>query len=1200
MRRSWHTECSPSRDVPDNHRPRRAYVNPRLACPPPRGAVVPWNHWGFLLILFAISFIPSPANAASAAPLATEEIRVVEATGLVETRRLGQPGWTRATNDLVLHPGDQLRTSEASRATIQFSDHSVLRVDQSSVLEIRSPGTSGPWKELLLRIGTLFFFDRERPSTFRISTPTTTSAIRGTEFLLSVTNADGATELAMLDGVVDLTANGVTVEVNSGQRATAAPGQSPRVSPAQFAHHWIQWCLYYPAVLDPEDLPWTPHARAALGPSIAAYLEGDLPEALARIPTEPSFEGDAPALFAAALRISVGQIADFEQFAARLTSPPAPVRALQWMIAVVRQDPLPTHATPTTASEWLAWSYVLQARLDLPAAAQAASEATRLAPNFGHAWIRHAELEWSLGRTRAARRALDRGRELSPRSPRHGVLEGFMKLASADIEEARAAFARARSLDGGIGDAWLGLGLCAAHASAHDEARRLFQVAAALEPLRALTRAYLGRAFDAIRDPILAQHELDLAIQLDPADPTGWLYRGLHHQQTHALNRSVLDIEQSVERNDNRALFRSRLLLDEDRATRHADLSISYAETGLADVAARSASRAIEQDYANASGHLMRARALQTREDPTRFDLRWEAARQNHLLLANLMAPPGAANLSQQLSQQDFYRAGDGGLFHGSSLTTYRSTGDWEETATLFGSEQRFAYALDGQWQSIRGDHPYAQFELAQASLQLRQNITDADGVYLQAGILRREGGDPSRLYDPETAIRDYRFHEWQEPALALGYARTWGPGSRTLALISHIEERLEIDNPEPQILFLRHNHGLPTSLSVDPFFDSHLDSRFPLTSLELQHILQSENSVHLLVAGAGLQTGELESFETLTRELNPNEFVSRSSPEFSEGRGYAYYSFHGWHPLELTAGVTFQDMVYPRNADWSPVSDETDRRTAVSPKAGFTYAPWSGGVFRGGFAQGIGSQDFASSLRLEPSEVGGFPQTFHGLVPGASAGLLVGQREQMLAMGFDQRLGSRTFLGIAAEELRSWGEHTLGAMTHSGMVPIPDQIAALPQDFEFREQAFSMYVGHLIGDRWAAGLRYRLADDQLDRSFPSLPSSLPGSAEFTGTVDAILHDLEGYALFNHECGFYAQWTSRWRGQHSSGGFEPPPDESFWQHDLAVGYRFLHRRADLRADLLNLFDQDYRLNPLNLYRETPRRRTLQLSLRIHF
>jgi len=51
---------------------------------------------------------------------------------------------------------------------------------------------------------------------------------------------------------------------------------------------------------------------------------------------------------------------------------------------------------------------------------------------------------------------------------------------------------------------------------------------------------------------------------------------------------------------------------------------------------------------------------------------------------------------------------------------------------------------------------------------------------------------------------------------------------------------------------------------------------------------------------------------------------------------------------------------------------------------------------------------------------------------------------------------------------------------------------------------------------------------------------------------------------------------------------------------LFAGYRFRRRYAELRLGLLNMFDADYRLNPLNLYPELPRGRTLAVSLRLNF
>ena len=49
-----------------------------------------------------------------------------------------------------------------------------------------------------------------------------------------------------------------------------------------------------------------------------------------------------------------------------------------------------------------------------------------------------------------------------------------------------------------------------------------------------------------------------------------------------------------------------------------------------------------------------------------------------------------------------------------------------------------------------------------------------------------------------------------------------------------------------------------------------------------------------------------------------------------------------------------------------------------------------------------------------------------------------------------------------------------------------------------------------------------------------------------------------------------------------------------------AGYRFPRRKAELTLGVLNLTDQDYRLNPLTLYDELPRGRTFMSQLRFSF
>jgi outer membrane receptor protein involved in Fe transport len=60
------------------------------------------------------------------------------------------------------------------------------------------------------------------------------------------------------------------------------------------------------------------------------------------------------------------------------------------------------------------------------------------------------------------------------------------------------------------------------------------------------------------------------------------------------------------------------------------------------------------------------------------------------------------------------------------------------------------------------------------------------------------------------------------------------------------------------------------------------------------------------------------------------------------------------------------------------------------------------------------------------------------------------------------------------------------------------------------------------------------------------------------------------------------------------------PGDEVWQFNAQLGYRFPRRQAELRLALLNLTDQNYRFNPLNLRSELPRARTLAVSFRMAF
>ena len=51
--------------------------------------------------------------------------------------------------------------------------------------------------------------------------------------------------------------------------------------------------------------------------------------------------------------------------------------------------------------------------------------------------------------------------------------------------------------------------------------------------------------------------------------------------------------------------------------------------------------------------------------------------------------------------------------------------------------------------------------------------------------------------------------------------------------------------------------------------------------------------------------------------------------------------------------------------------------------------------------------------------------------------------------------------------------------------------------------------------------------------------------------------------------------------------------------NLYIGYRFPRERGDITIGVLNLADEDYRLNPLNPYVDLPRERLFYARLRLN-
>ena len=1145
------------------------------------------------LLLFAADLHAQPA---------AQEIRIIGLQGTVELMPAGATTWVMTQTNQVVHAGDRLRTGENSRLTLKWSDQSIVPFAALTEMEVLTPDKAGSLPGLNVVKGVISFFHRDNPGRIKVLTHGATASIEGTEFVMKVSGeaASERVELSVIDGQVQLSNAQGNLSLASNQAGVAETGQPPARTAGFIANNLLQWSFYYPGILNLDDVNFTADERDVLKNSLAAYRDGDLLGALANYPATRTPASDSEKIYHAALLLSVGQV---EKTEAELNSVPAGSlpAALRTLIAAVKRQPQPSTRNPQLATELLATSYYEQSRAtgqdSLKSALELARRATSVAPQFSFAWERVAELEFGFGRTHEAEVALNKSLELAPRNAQALALKGFLLAAQNKIAEATTWFDRAIAADAALGNAWLGRGLCRIRSGHAAEGRGDLLAAAALEPQRSVLRSYLGKAFADAGKTDLANKELGLALRLDPGDPTGWLYSALLKQQQNRVNEAIGDLEKSESLNDNRALFRSKLLLDQDKAVRSANLATMYRDAGMNEVGMREASKAVTYDYDNASAHLFLSDSFNELRDPTRFNLRNETVWFNELLLANLLAPVGAGRLSQTVSQQEYSKLFEADGLGFASQSSWRSDDQFHQLASQYGTYKNTSWALDLDYQHNSGVRPNNGLDRIEWYSTIKQQLTPSDTLLVLAKYEDYSSGDNFQYYDPAKSYRPhYKFDEQQQPILVGGLQHEWSPGIRTLLLGGRlVTEQQFSDQQVSQLLLVEDGSGAVVGTDNQPF-DFHVNDKLEVFTAELQQIVQKDKFT--LIAGVRWQGGNFKYSDSLTNPPLPAFLLPDASGNFSEPfqriGGYGYLTIEPIEKLWLTGGAAYDTMEYPANFRSLPQSSGTDERHLLQPKAAVVWSPIKQATLRGIYSRSLGGVSLDESYRLEPTQLAGFAQTFRSVIPESVTASLSAENVELEGVALDLKFGHGTFAGLQVQHLNSDVSQTIGDfLLVNGSAPyVP---STTRENLNYDEQSFSASLNQLLPHGFAVGANYRLTHSELRTTFPQVSSALPAQDQ-----SALLHQIGAYILYNHPTGLFARLDARGYLQSNHGYNGTEPGDKFVQFDLTGGWRFYHRRGELLVGILNLGGQDYRLNPLNVYSELPRERVYTARLSFQF
>ena len=250
--------------------------------------------------------------------------------------------------ELIVH--DRLRTGEDSRAAVQFTDSSILRMDELTEQEILPPQVAGTKPTMNLKQGSAYFFSREKSREINVQTPAANGAIRGTEFVVAVA-ADGSTTFTILDGEVEVSNSQGSVLAQGGERAETKPESQPAKTPLTNAMDSVQWCFYYPGVLDLNDLALSPSEQDRLRESLSAYGQGDLLRALGEYPHSRVPASPGEKVYRAGLFLVAGQIQKAEDLLRQVNQDAPGRQALSTLIAAVTLKEKSTSAPPQTATD---------------------------------------------------------------------------------------------------------------------------------------------------------------------------------------------------------------------------------------------------------------------------------------------------------------------------------------------------------------------------------------------------------------------------------------------------------------------------------------------------------------------------------------------------------------------------------------------------------------------------------------------------------------------------------------------------------------------------------------------------------------------------------------------------------------------------------------------------------------------------------
>jgi tetratricopeptide (TPR) repeat protein len=1069
------------------------------------------------IVLLAISALCGSAAA---------DAKLYSTQGTVEVQRAGAAVWEIAMRDSLLGTGDTIRTAPESRAGIALDDGSLVRIGPSSFLTLQ--GAQPEEKEtIFLSLGKLFFFSRSNDHTPEIRTPTVSAAIRGTE--ITVTASANETSVAVLDGQVECFNSYGSVPAGEGELVVTQAGKAPVKTVLVKPKEYVEWLLHVPPFLESRD-----------DPSLVGIPEGSIKK----------LEG---ALASGDIEVAASQAAS--------------VPALQAIVAVINDDKaaalsaaqIAVARTPTSAIARLALAFALQAQGDIEGARTALEAEIQGAPS-SYFLARRAELALAMDDVDAARRdaeaSLTEARSHGTNQTYALTVLGFIAIVDNEPNEAVRSFTEAIQFDDSYPVAYLGRGLAVTQLGEAEKGASDIAAAVHLSPSTSVYRSYLGKAlFELTRDSP-AKAEFDRAIALDPNDPTPLLYRSFQSLAANDPVAALEDVTASAQRNGNRAVYRSSLLLDRDQATRKASLAETFAALGFGEVARVQALSSLTQDYTNFAAHRYLANAYNQ-------NFQFESSRSERAL-TNLLAPLGFNSL-QPIGQNSF---GDyTTLFErNQQRTAISNTLDSQlqqvtASVTQSGRSNEWGYF-------VSGSGLYNDF--APSSVQLKDGLFSSAVQYqpnssFRAFALAEVQGRQVRGFQTDNGVESDNIRRY---AITTGGTLRLSPSTTLLSVAAFQHNNNAIRQPNQLGLNI-------TALTEEgPFAESEVANVFDTTrqtpdQFQLSNQLLYHGDLVTLDVGHELFVSQVNrsaqsrviNDEFGIVELQGQDLLSSIDSTLQNHSVFAYSTWHLLPSLDLSVGGAYA-AIESEDRFITPFSPNTTSMDRFNPKAAITWRPTEWATFRAGYIESLERTILEGLPSYEPSLVGAINQRYFDF-PHTSS------RNSTIAMDLIPAKGS--YVGFEATHR----DITLLeiAPTNYGVDLTSSDGIVSSVDSENRPDVHQDV--DLLSSYW----------------YQVLTSWLTSSAEYRYSLDNTFDPDRAFRIETHRgtlglrafssSGFFLKGSTTYIDQGRRNGL---PEENGTANglllDAGLGYRLAERHGIIELNFKNVLDKDLDLEPL--------------------